>query len=219
MSKEPLKDIIVVARPGYQVLLNIGSNNYQVDSYSPINLSALYTREILDKCASLRAHLEDGNLIYYKENMDLPKDPFAKNVDTMKETAATKLEAEYTQKTETNAVNVRVQTTADINNTTKDQMQERIQKSKEDILNKDRSLLEKRKRAQKNVVSAESRKPKERQEAMKADELQLNVQMDISPEKFKQQQAANRKKLADKELEEHQTAMSQIIEAENEDNQ
>jgi len=190
---EEKSDVIVVAREGYQVLLNVGARNFLVSCYEPLNLSAYFTHDDLDKCASLRANLEDGNLVHYT-GQKLPKNMNSPTIKPMEEVTAQKLEASYTQEGETTSSHFRLKTEADISPELKKNIQDRVAKSREDILAVEEKMLAKRK--EDNVVDG---KPKERNTSLTKDELTLKVQMDVSPEEFKARQLDARKKRAEKD--------------------
>jgi len=72
MEKE--KSIIVVAKDGYNVLLDINKQTFMIDCHKAINLSEMFPPDVLEQCSSLQAHLRDGNLVYYKGEK-LSEDP------------------------------------------------------------------------------------------------------------------------------------------------
>ncbi len=201
---EEKKDIVVIARQGYTVLLNVGTHNLTIDNYTPVNLSNLFSEEQLKNCASLRAHKEDGNLIDYAGE-PLLKDPYAVEIKPLVEAASTKIEAKYSQKTQTAAKHMQVETEVEVDEAMKQNIQARVKASKEEILAKDNKLLTK----EANVIDAGARP--QHLVAMTPEKLQMNVTMDVDLEEFKNRQKATHKQLIDKDKTDNAAAAEEIV--------
>jgi hypothetical protein len=198
-TQEKVKDIVVVARNGYQVLLNVGPHNLTIDCYTPVNLSELFPEEQLQKSSSLRAHLSQGNLIFYSDGQELPKNLHEISIKPMREVEETKIETTYKQSQQTAAAHVRIETTNDIDDDFRETLQEKVAANRETILNTDKKILDKS-AAKDNVVStSDIGTPLSQRGEMSASELRRTVTMDIDPADFKARQMAARKRLQEQD--------------------
>jgi len=198
MPKRMKKDIVVIAQKGYSVLLKVDGKMLDIDCYTPVNLSNIFSVDVLEKCASLSTHLQDGNLIYFDEGTELLEDINAPvKIKPLKEEAAQHIIAHYDKvEKDSNQLDLGIKTNTDITDDTRECIQERVKISKEKILQPDKKFL---KRAVATVrTSDETGAPSaDRQNAMTAKELTMKVSMDVSPETFKQKQHMLKKSLED----------------------
>lgn len=208
---EEEKDTVVVARSGYQVLLNVGPQNLDIDCYEPVNLSHMFSEEQLGNCASLKAHLEDGNLIYYT-GQPLPKNPHAVVIKPLVEASTTKIEAEFTQETQTPAAHVQVKTDVKIDEDLKKDIQDRVSASRKEILESDKKILNSHKKKEAVAIDVGAQQP--RVAPMTSDKLQMAVHMDVDPVEFKRRQKAAHKQLQDKDEADEARALAEIVAAE-----
>ena len=208
---EEKKDVVVVARQGYNVILNVGAHNLTIDSFEPVNLSNLFSEEQLKNCASLKAHREDGNLLNYAGE-PLPEDPHAVKIKPLVEVASTKIEAEYTQKTQTAATHMQVETEVEVDEAMKQNIQRRVKEGREEILAFDKKILKSHKTKESNVIDAGARPQKA--VAMTSEKLKMNVTMDVDLVEFKKRQRAAHKQLADKDKADDAEAAEEIARVE-----
>lgn len=218
MSEQVKKDVIVVAREGYSVLLEIDNRIFDIDCHKAINLSNIFSEDVLEKCSSLSTHLKDGNLILFKEDIKLSKDVTASAViKPLREETAEHITSQYDQaERDVKRTNMELETRANITEETRKHIQEQVQIGKEKILQTDRKLLMKKvNRTTNEVVDP----PKNSQRAMTAEELTLNVSMDVSPEEFARTQAISKNKLAATENADEKRAEKEIAFQENNEEQ
>ena len=82
--KEKNSDIIVVAREGYQALLNVGQNVLEINCYKAINLSKMFSEDILknveDFCVKLRPI---ADVCYLEHRFNDQIIPLAKEFDIL----------------------------------------------------------------------------------------------------------------------------------------
>jgi len=208
-------DFVVIAPEGQQAFLNIQGHNFLINCHTPLNLTSFFTNEQLEKDPFLKANLEDGNLLRY-HGEKLPEALKTAQIKPLKEISATKLEATYSQKTETNIDNYRVKTDTNVSSDIKSDIQTRVVKNREAILNTDKKFLKTHKTKNKNIVESSSR-PQE-SGALDTDKLKMKVQMDISPSEFNKRQEASRQRLIEQEKVDKQRATAAIKDAEQKDN-
>lgn len=184
------KEVIVVAREGYSVLLDIEGQTFEIDCHVPINLGSMFPAEVLDRCASLSTHLRDGNLIYVDNDSRISDDVnAAPTINLLREETAQHITAQYTQsERDARRTNTELETRAKITQKTRDHIQEQVQRSKAQILNTDKKLSDKTVSATNDVDIM----PKERKSAMTAGELTMKVSMDVDPASFEASQEAAR---------------------------
>lgn len=197
MSIRVKKDVIVVAREGYSVLLDVDSRMFDIDCHKAINLSDMFSADILDRCASLSAHLKDGNLVLFDGSTELSEDITASaTITPLREETAEHITAQYQQaERDSNRTNMELVTRANITEDMRKHIQAQVQAGKDKILQADQKLLAKAKAVQ--TSNAVDTRPKDRQTAMTPAELTMKVSMDISPKAFAEKQAASKRKLED----------------------
>jgi hypothetical protein len=83
--------VIIVANPGYSVLLTIGGMTIPVDAFTPINLSNMFSLDVINSSGALRDQLNSGFLKIHNEEEELPKDPNDALVKTLREAPTVKL--------------------------------------------------------------------------------------------------------------------------------
>lgn len=196
MSDQVKKDVVVVAREGYSVLLEIDGRMLDIDCHETINLSNIFPPEIIDRCASLSAHLKDGNLVLFEKGITkLSEDATASvEIAPLREETAEHITSQYDQaERDSDRTNIELETRANITDNTRKHIQEQVQAGKKKILQTDQKLMAKAKVVQ--TANEVASQPKERQNAMTSDELTMKVSMDISPEAFAKKQAASKEKL------------------------
>ena len=190
MSEQEKKDIIVVAREGYSVLLEIDKQMFDINCHEAVNLSKMFPADVLERCSSLSTHLKDGNLVFFEEGTELLEDTTASvEIKPLRKETAEHITSQYDQ-TERDAhrTNMELETRANITEETRKLIQAQVQEGKEKILQTDKKLIRTVDMAQTadEVVSP----TKERRDAMTSEELTMRVSMDVSPETFAEKQAA-----------------------------
>lgn len=196
MSEQEKKDIIVVAREGYSVLLEIDKQMFDINCHKAVNLSKMFPVDVLERCSSLSAHLKEGNLILFEEGTELPKDVVASvKIKLLREETAEHITSQYDQ-TEKDAsrTNMELETRANITEETRKLIQSQVQVGKEKILQTDKKLTKTIEMAQ-NTTDEVVSSTKDRQDAMTSEELTMKVSMDVSPEQFAAKQVAARASL------------------------
>ena len=181
------KDIIVVAKTGYAVLLEIDGRTFDIDCHEAINLSNIFPASVLKKCSSLSTHLKDGNLVFFEKGTKLSEDVTASaKIEPLREETAQHITSQYDQtERDVNRTNMELETRANITEETRKHIQQQVQASKKKIFQTDKKLLSK-------TVDNIDSLPKERQSAMTEKDLKMRVSMDISPEEFAKKQKALR---------------------------
>ena len=193
------KDMIVVARDGYTVLLEIGGRTLDIDCHNPVNLSEIFSKEIIDNCDSLRVHLKQENLVLY-EGQELTEDPNSAKVEALRESAVTKIETAYTQTPDGDRSDMHLKTNTVIDENVKRELQRKINENKTDLQKRSEERSKRflqgdvSKSTEDNVVDSNT-KNKERQHSMSKQELNMKVQMDVNPNEFMSKQIAGRKSL------------------------
>jgi len=219
---EQVKDIIVVARTGFQVLLNIGNDCLTIDAFNPINLSEMYDEDILRNCGSLIAHLRDKNLIYY-DGQDLPKDPNSKKIDALQQSAAQHIQAQFKQTSQDAAhPNMLLKTDSEnVNENGEKTLQEQVTKYREQVEQENQKIRDKKaKKIHINTTvdsSQESLDPISSGPGMNKNQLNMKVSMDVDPQIFIEKQKANRKQLDDRNQEAEKKALDEIARLDNDD--
>lgn len=216
MSEQVKKDIIVVAREGYSVLLEVDGRMFDIDCYESVNLSNIFPADVLERCSSLSTHLKDGNLILFEEGTKLSKDATASvEIKPLREEAAQHIILQYDQtERDVSRANMELETRANITEGTRKHIQEQVQAGKEEILQIDKKFL-------KNTVKAVqttnevATPPKARQDAMTPKELTMKVSMDVSPEEFTKKQAVSKEKFEATEEADEARAEKEIAKQEN----
>jgi hypothetical protein len=196
MLEQEKKDIIVVAREGYSVLLEIDKQIFDINCHEAVNLSKMFPVDVLDRCSSLSAHLKDGNLVFFEDGIELSKDAVAPvKIKPLREETAEHIMSQYDQ-TERDAhrTNMELETRANITAETRKHIQEQVQEGREKVLQETKKLTKVVDMAQTTADGVVS-PTKERQDAMTSKELTLKVSMDVSPETFAAKQAATSAKL------------------------
>ena len=195
-KKQEKKDVIVVAREGYSVLLEINGRVFDINCHEAVNLSKIFPVDVLKRCSSLDAHLENGNLVFFEQGTKLSKDTTASiKIKPLREGTAEHITSQYDQtERDVNRTNIEMETRANITEDTREHIQAQVQAGKEKILQTDKKLLKKTVKAVQTIGALVS-SPKERQDVMTPEELTLKVSMDVSPEVFAKKQAASGAKL------------------------
>jgi len=213
MLDQEKKDLIVIARKGYAVLLQIDGKTYDIDSYTPVNLSNMYSAETLEKSQSLAAHLKAGNLVFFEKGTKLSKDPTAiSKIKPLREERAEHITAQYDQAArDSNRTNIELETRANITKETSDYIQEQVKAERDALMNKRKEHIE---RVVSSMKTTEN-KMAQRQNAMTPNELMMKVSMDVTPEKFAEKQAISKKnreqaEVADEVRAENEIAMQEI---------
>ena len=215
MEEQVKKDIIVVARKGYSALLNVDGRMFDVDCHEAINLSNIFSADVLERCSSLSTHLASGNLVYFEQGTVLSKDVTASvEIKPLREEAAQHIISQYDQaERDVKRTNMELETRANISEETRNHIQERVQEGKKEILQTDRKFLTKTIKAVQTTNEVVS-PPKDRQNAMTVNELTMKVSMDISPAEFAKKQAASKDKLISGEEADEERAEQEIAEQE-----
>lgn len=215
MSETKTNVIIVVASPGYQVLLNIGNDCLTIDSFNPVNLSEMYSEDALRNCGSLQAHLRDGNLVYY-EGQNLPEDPNKQKVSQLRQSAAQHLEVGYTQQARNaDHPNMQIETNTDnINQNSEKTLQDRINDARSEVEIRNAKIKEKVQSSIKSKSNQESSTDPTSNSPLNKDGLNLKVAMDVAPEVFAAKQKAARETFEKKEQDAENTAQEEIIKLE-----
>ena len=193
MSDKVKKDIIVVAREGYSVLLEVDERTFDIDCHEPVNLSNIFPEDTLKKCSSLSTHLKDGNLVLFKAGTKLSKDvTVSAEIKPLREEKVQHITAQYEQtERDVNRTNIELETRSNITEETRKHIQEQVQAGKKEILNTDKKFLQKTVQTTKEAITP----PKARQNAMTVEELTMKVSMDVSPEEFTKKQAVSKENL------------------------
>lgn len=195
------KEIIVVAKEGYSVLLNINGQTLDIDSYCPVNLSKIFSERVIEQSTSLAAHLREGHLIYY-EGQELPENSNESSVNKLRQSEAKHIEVQFKQAArDATRTHMELETRTDLNEATRKRIQEQVQKGKDEILQTDQQVEQ---------AVHDVNVPVESQTAMTPDELSLKVSMDVNPDTFKQKQETS-KKLLDANEEAGETRAEQEI--------
>jgi hypothetical protein len=219
LSENKEKDMIVVAKNGFSVLLEIGGRTLDIDCYNPVNLSEMFSEEVIKNCDSLRIHLKQENLVRYS-GQDLVEDPNSAKVEALKQSAAAKIEASYTQSPDGDRSDMHLKTNAGIDENIKRELQKKINENKTDAQKRaeerSRKFLQKG-AAEDNVVDS-STKNRERQHAMSKQELNMKVQMDVDRKDFISKQVARRKALDNTIQNDNLNAEKEIQNVEDSDN-
>jgi hypothetical protein len=195
MSDQEQKDIIVVARTGYSVLLEVDGRMLSIDCYSPVNLSNIFSADILEKCSSLSAHLKDGNLIFFEDGVTgLSKDVTAPvKIKSLREETAQHILSQYDQaERDAKRTNIELETRANIEDNTRKYIQEQVQENKEAILRRDRKFLVKTAQTADDIDAFSAA----RQNAMTMEELSMKISMDVTQEEFVRKQVEAKEKIA-----------------------
>ena len=212
MTDQVKNDIIVVAREGYSVLLNIDGRTLDIDCHEAVNLSSMFTADVLERSSSLSTHLDDGNLVYCDKDIKLSKDTTAiKKITLLRPEKAQHIVSQYTQaERDVSRTNMELETRANITAETRKQIQDQVQVSKKEILQADQKFVNTI-----QTVNETTTVPKERQNAMTADELQMKVTMDIDPEEFTKKQADAKVAFDASDAKDEERAETEIIFQEN----
>ncbi|MCK4826881.1 hypothetical protein KA005_64695 [bacterium] len=190
MQEQEKKDIIVVAREGYSVLLEIDGRMFDIDCHEVINLSEMFPIDVLEKCSSLSIHLKDGNLVLFEPGIELSEDTVSIEIKPLREETAEHITSQYDQvEKDVNRTNMELETRANITEDTRKHIQAQVQASKEKILQSNEKLLANAIETIRTTNEV-ANSPKERQNAMTPEELAMKVSMDISPETFAEKQVA-----------------------------
>lgn len=197
MSNSDEKVIIVVASPGYQVLLNVGNDCLTIDAFNPVNLSQLYNAETLSKCGSLASHLRDGHLIMYTGE-DLPEDPNVQRISALRNSTAQHIEAQFSQTAQDpNHPNMQIETKAEnVNEISEVSLQQQVTESRE-VLENTESRIRANVAREYDHSAAITLDPTQTAtpDLSAKDTLKMKVSFDVDPEVFIEKQKASRKKL------------------------
>jgi len=203
MEKE--KSIIVVAKDGYNVLLDINKQTFMIDCHKAINLSEMFPPDVLEQCSSLQAHLRDGNLVYYKGEK-LSEDPNDAQINKLHEIAEHQIEAQFSQHSgRADAFNIEIETASTVSDNMRKNIDARIEKNRADIVTQDNKLLKHLKTQATKVAD-----PIYSSECMSEDDLHLKVTMDIDDKKFADIQKQSHEENLEKEEMAENTAKTEI---------
>lgn len=196
------KSFIVVAKEGYNVLLDINNQTLMIDCHNAINLSEMFSPDVLKQCSGLQAHLRDGNLVEY-DGRELSKDPNDAQITKLNEIAEQQIKAQFSQHSgRDDAFNINIETSSDITDKVRKDIDERLEKNRDDIVKQDNKLL---KHLVKDSDESESvSDPVFNDSHMTEKELHLNVTMDVDNNTFKAIQEQGQKDIIEKtEADEH----------------
>lgn len=201
-AQEKIKDVIVVAREGYSVLLDIDGDTLSITCHESINLSKRYITDIISRCASLEAHLKEGNLVRCDDAAEFSVDITAPTtIPQLHLESASHILSQYDQASrDSTRTHTELETQANITADTRKIIQEQVNESKRAIQATDNKFL---KIPATQVEAKIDVTPHKRETAMNSSELMLKVSMDVSPETFiaKQQQDKERLEAAEDENE------------------
>jgi hypothetical protein len=214
LNSDEEKAIIVVASPGYQVLLNVGNDCLTIDAFNPVNLSQLYNTEILSKCGSLATHLRDGHLIMYTGE-NLPKDPNTQRINALRNSTAQHIEAQFSQTAQdSNHPDMQIETKAvNVNETNKVSLQQQVTESREASKKVESRLRANIAKEYEHSASVTSDPARTVSDPDTKDLLKMKVSFDVDPKVFAAKQEASRKKLdtiAQQEEDDAQNEINQI---------
>jgi hypothetical protein len=206
------KNIKVIAREGYNVLLDIHHQTLMIDCYNFVDLSAMFTQEILNECVSLQSHLREGNLVIY-EGQELTQDPNEFQITKLAEVSEQQIKAQYSQKSgRADAFNVNVETVSDLSAKMIKNIDELVEKNRVEIIKQDNKILD-------HLISPSS--PEEslpEGHQMTESELHLNVVMDVDNNTFEAVQEQGRIDIINKEDEDERAANNEINKQNNNEN-
>lgn len=209
-------ELVVVAKLGYQVLLNVGRDCLVIDSFSPVNLNQLYDAETLNACGSLAAHLREGNLVKF-EGQKLPEDPNTQKIEGLRQSEARHREAGYKQQPRNPVhANFEVETVADTVNPG-DDLQQQVAQSRKEIQDDSRikTTISKGYTQSPAVDSGDALNALQEEEELAPSKLRLKVSMDVSGDEFTQRQEASRIARAKQDEQFENTAAEEIEEIDN----
>lgn len=190
MSEDQEKNIIVVAREGFSVLLNIGTQTLDIDCHQPVNLSKMFPKDVLDCCASLSTHLREGNLVYYEKGSKLPKDFNKVQIKPLLRVEAKHIEAQFKQsEKDASRTHIEMKTRTDITNETCKLIQDQVEVNKKQLFQQNQKLVKKVKQTVDKIDA-----PMEQPKVTSPDGLLMKVSMDVSPEAFAEKMAAAKEK-------------------------
>jgi len=200
------KSVVVIAKEGYNVLLNVGDQVLMIDWYKPVNLSEMFSQDIIDQCTSLQSHLRDGNLVFYTEEKELPKDPNEVTIQKLSDLAAQQqINVEFSQKSgRADAVNIEIETTG-VSADVRKEIDKRIEKNRDEIVRQNNKLLE---HCIQNTINPDE--PVKAGQHMTENELRLNVTMDVDNDVFKAVQEQGQKDITQKAEEDERAANFEI---------
>lgn len=202
MSAQEKKDIVVIARKGYTVLLDVAGRTLDINSYNAVNLSNMFSADILEHCASLSAHLDAGNLIPFNGGIKLSEDTNTPaEVKPLRTETAQHITAQYDQtERDVNRTDMELETRANITDNTREHIQDQVQAGKEKILQTDRKFLKRQAvQTSNDTTNDNTATVKNKQKSMTVDELHMAVSMDIKPEEFAKRQAELKRKFDEDE--------------------
>ena len=178
----------VVAAPGYQVLLEISGRKIVVSAFNAVDLAEMFSEEDLNKCAGLIDSLNHGYLLEYTDQ-SLPSDPNEQYISELRFQAAQHIQTNYKQAGSNLDKRTQMVTSPDeMTDEFKQDLLDRVEKSKAEILNTAESLLD---HVKNDAYVDIDREPKERGNPLTANELTMKVSMDIPVEKFVAKQEAD----------------------------
>ncbi len=190
MSEHQEKSIVVVACKGSSVLLNIGTQTLDINCHQPVNLSKMFTKDVLDCCASLSTHLREGNLVYYEEGAELSKDSNKVQIKSLQRVEAKHISAQFEQsEKDSNRTHIEIKTRTDITDETRKLIQDQVETNKKQLFQQNQKLVKKVKQTVDKIDT-----PIERPKATTPNESLMKVSMDVSPEAFAKKMAAAKEK-------------------------
>jgi len=221
MNSNQEKSVVVIAKKGYNVLLDIGKQTLMVDCYKSINLSEMFPQDVLEQCTSLQSHLRDGNLVFYAGE-DLPEDPNNIQINKLNEIAEQQLSVKFSQHSgRTDAFNINIETTSDISDDIRKKIDAGIDKNRNDIVKQDNKILQHS--VTKSVESADKndsplgRDPVFGESAhLSEDQLHFKVTMDVDDNTFNSIQKQGHKDNVEKAELDEQDAEIEIEKQNNE---
>lgn len=194
------EQVIVVAHEGYSVILNIGGDCLTIDAFTPVNLSEMYDDSLLRNCGSLQAHLREGNLVKYV-GQQLPKNPNKQKIDTLRQSTAQHIRAQYSQSArDTSHPTMQVETSAvNVNADSEKSLQDQVAESRRRV--EVRAVKNRREASQRDATNADTDAPTpsldpEKPSVTDAKKLgNLKVSMDVPVEDFVAKQQESRRRL------------------------
>lgn len=207
MSEDQEKNIIVVARKGDSVLLNVGTQTLDINCYQPVNLSKMFPKDVLDCCASLSTHLREGNLVYYEKGSELPKDSNKVQIKPLRQVEAKHIDAQFEQsEKDVNRTHIEIKTRTDITDETRKLIQDQVETNKKQLFQQNQKLVKKVKQTVHEIDV-----PMKQPEVTTPNKLLMKVSMDVSPEIFAEKMADSKKKIETAEQVDEASAEAEIV--------
>ena len=210
MKSNKEKSVTVIAKDGYNVLLDINKQTLMIDCYKPINLSEMFTQDILDQCTSLQSHLRDGNLVFYAGE-ELLEDANEVQITKLNQIAEQQISAQFSQHSgRADAFNINIETVSDVSDKVRRDIDQRVEKNRDDIVKRDNTLLN---RYKESVASVDKSAPDTvfgEGAHLNENQLHLKVTMDVDDNTFNAVQEQGHKDIIEKAELDEQAANVEI---------